>query len=180
MKNYYPSSTHVWSIFVQLIYERKKFRISFFSHILQQLKLSITVSEKKRSTHNKTSGEFVNWSNNRKFPPKILYLPLIRTPTLKSMRRRFIIFDLFLILKIQFFYIRKWFFDIINSNSWSKKITVIFWNEENDFLISENHFLISKIRFLYIKKSFFDMKKYIRFSDIKKYNFLYQKFILLI
>ena len=33
------------------------FRISFFYHILQQLKLSITVSEKKRSTHNKTLGE---------------------------------------------------------------------------------------------------------------------------
>ena len=82
--------------------------------------------------------------------------------------------------KIRIFDIRKWFFDFRNSNSWYKKITVIFWYQEIDFLISENHFLISKMRFFDIKKWFSDITKYVSFSDIKNNNFWYQKFTLLI
>ena len=46
-----------------------------------------------------------------------------------SMRRRFNIFEVFSDIK-------KSFSDIRNSNSWYKQITVIFWYQEIDFLIS--------------------------------------------
>ena len=89
-----------------------------------------------------------------------------------------------------FFYNRKLYSDIKNSISWYQnffgyqkleffilKINFIFWHQEFDFLVSENHFLISQIRITDIRKWFSDFKNYFKISrigiiDVNNYFFI--------
>ena len=85
----------------------------------------------------------------------------------------------FLISNILVLDIRKWFFDIKNSIFDIKKINLIFWYQEFDFLISGNHLVISQIRILAYQKMIFWYKKNFWYQelcyDISRIIFWYKK-----